>query len=106
MYYMKLNGMYVTKIDYSFKEYATMTSGGILNSAPTVRIRSLEVTSGKSEAIVVENTYDGDSAVIEALESLGYEKEEVGASYSFTDPTWIKKQDSHHGYDWGGSFEA
>ena|SRR5699024_3585089 len=106
MYYMKLNGMYVTKIDYSFKEYATMTLGATVKSAPTVRIRSLEVTSGKSEAIILEDTYDGDSAVVNALESLGYEKEEVGASYSFTDPTWIKKQDSHHGYDWEGSFEA
>lgn len=102
MYHMKLKGMYVAKIDYSFKEYATMTLGAVVKSAPTVRIRSLEVTSGKSEAIILEDTYDGDSTVIKALEFLGYEKEEVGASYSFTDPTWIKKQDSHYDVDYGG----
>ena len=106
MYHMKLNGMYVTKIDYSFKEYVTMTLGVIVSSAPTVRIRSLEATSGKSEAVILKDKYEGDIAVTKALESLGYEKEEIGASFSFPDPDWIKKQDSHYGYDWGGSFEA
>lgn len=103
MYHMKLNRMYVTKFDYSYKKHVSMALGDVVSSAPTVRIRSLEATSGKSEAIVLEDKYEEDSAVVKALESLGYEKEEVGTSYSFTDPTWILKQDSHYGYDWGGS---
>lgn len=106
MYHMKLNGMYVTKIDYSFKEYVTMTLGDIVSSTPTVMIRFLEASSGKSEAVILDDEYKRDRAVVEALESLGYEKEEIGASYSFTDPAWIKKQDSHYGYDWGGTLEV
>lgn len=106
MYHMKLKGMYVTKVDYSFKEYVIITLEDVVGDTHTVRIRSLEVSSGKSEAVILDDEYERDKAVIEALESLGYEKEEIGASYSFTDPTWILKQDSHYGYDGGGSFEA
>lgn len=100
---MKLNGMYVTKIDCRFEEHFTITLKDSVSSSPTVRVMSIEESSDNSEAVILEDEYQGDKAVIKALESLGYEKEEIGASYSFTDPAWIKKQDSHYGYDWGGS---
>lgn len=106
MYRMKLKGMYVMTLKLSSKEHINMDSVWSSTTFHNVRIKVIETVAGKSEAIKFKELDRMDVAVMKELESLGYEKEKIGESYSFINPDWIKAQDKHYGYDWGGSFEA
>lgn len=79
-YYMQLNRMYVDKLSLSFKEWVELDNEKSQTTMTVVRVKSIEVSSGKSEAIKFNDVDETDRLVIKELETLGYEKEEVGAS--------------------------
>lgn len=88
-YYMQSNGMYVTNIDFSIKERISMNKELSQTVSRSIRIQTIKVSSGRSEAIKFSEFDGTDHALMGELKTLGYKRESV------TDPDW----------NWKGSLE-
>lgn len=77
MYHMKLNGMYVTDLEFSMKEYVSMNQELSQTTSRSTRVREIKVSSGRSKAIKFNEFDDTDNFLMSGLKSLGYERESV-----------------------------
>lgn len=76
-YYIVSKGMYVTDLEFSIKEYVSMSQELSQTASSSVRIREMKLSSGRSEAIKFNEFDVTDNTLMSELKTLGYEREDV-----------------------------
>lgn len=97
-YYMQSNGMYVTNVDFSIKERISMNKELSNTDTRSVRVKTIKVSSGRSEAIKFSEFDGTDHALMGVLKTLGYKRESV------TDPDFAIRLGGTD-WNWKGSLE-
>lgn len=91
-YHMVSKGMYVTDLEFSMKEYVSMSQELSQTASRSTRIQEIKVSSGRSKAIKFNEFDVTDIFLMSELKTLGYERESVTDPLS-SHPAW---DDSTH----------
>ena len=76
-YYMVSKGMYVTDLEFSMKEYVSMSQELSQTASRSTRIQEIKVSSGRSKAIKFNEFDVTDNFLMIELKTLGYKRESV-----------------------------
>lgn len=76
-YYMVSKGMYVTDLEFSIKEYVSMSQELSQTASRSARIQEIKVSSGRSKAIKFNEFDVTDNTLMSELKTLGYKRESV-----------------------------